>query len=460
MSANLQVELYTPHAAQLTLHNSTARFRVCCSGRRFGKTLLCCNEMAKHALEHADAICMWVAPTYRQTQIAFRLMAKALRNVLASPANKSELRLELINGSAIQFASAERYDNLRGEGISFLVMDETAQIVEEAWTESLRPTLSDTGGRAIFIGTPRGRNWFWHLFQRGLKGSLTYNSEWESFTFPTSSNPYIPASEIEDVRVTTPEDIFRQEYLAEFLAESAGVFHNIDACVQGAIQDYVAGNTYLIGWDVAKHEDFSVVTVLNISTRHVDYWARFNKIDYTVQVEQVAEIVDRYHGSLVMDATGVGDPILEQIRLRGIVVEGVKFDNLKKEQHIRNLVWMLEHTSITFPYLPVLITELREYQYEFTAHGNVQYSAPPGKHDDAVVSLMLVAWKAKDAGDIPGYVGTTDGMRTPRLVQLEKGELDEQLRQSLMERQESLTRTFDFLRSPDYTIFGPKGNND
>lgn len=452
-TSGIQVQLYTPHPGQIALHTSTARFRVCCSGRRFGKTLLCCNEMAKHALEHPETIAMWVAPTYRQTQIAFRLMAKALKEVLALPANKSELRLELINGSAIQFASAERYDNLRGEGISFLVMDEVAQIAEQAWTESLRPTLSDTNGRAIFIGTPRGRNWFWHLFQRGLSSSKTYNPEWESFTFPTSANPYIPAKEIEDVQATLPEDVFRQEYLAEFLAESAGVFHNIDACVQGAFEEYHPDCVYLVGWDVAKHEDFSVVTVLNATTRHVDYFARFNKIDYTSQVEQVVEIVERYHGFLVMDATGVGDPIMEQVRLRGIDVEGIKFDNLRKEQYVRNLVWMLEHGLITFPNIQELIQELREFQYEFTASGNVQYAAPSGKHDDCIVSLMLVAWKVKIAGDIPFLISTAHDLTVPPIVTLESIEMDKHLRETLEKRQQHLTNIFRFFQQPDYSIF-------
>jgi hypothetical protein len=438
----LRVTLYEPHVAQMRLHASNARFRVLACGRRFGKTLACCNEVAKYALENNDSTSMWVAPTYRQTLIAFRIMLKALKHVFASDPNKSEMRLELINGSVIQFASAERYDNLRGEGVGFLVMDEVGQIDERAWTESLRATLSDTGGRVIFIGTPRGRNWFWKIFQMGLDPR---EDEWASFTFPTAANPYIPAKEIASAKRNLPEDVFKQEYEAEFLAGSAGVFRNIDACIQGEVLDPQPGCFYMVGWDPAKHEDFSVVTVLNLTTRHVDYWERFNKIDYTAQIEHVVGVARWYnHASIEMDATGVGDPLLEQVRNLDVVVNGTKFTNVLKEQMIRNLAVMLEHVSITFPPITVLIEELRLYSYYFTIHNNVQYEAPPGAHDDAVTSLGLVAWKAREAGDIPFSTLTVTPVpdNMPTIEQLDDA--------FLMQRQERVAASIRFLQAAGF----------
>src|SRR6266705_649730 len=434
----LKVQLYAPHKSQMTLHSSEARFRVLACGRRFGKTLACCNEMAKYALENNESMSMWVAPTYRQAMIAFRMMIKALKGVFASDPNKSEMRLELINGSVIQFSSAERYDNLRGSGIGFLVMDECAQIMEQAWTEALRPTLADTGGRVIFIGTPRGRNWFWRIFQRGLDPA---EEDWESFTFPTSANPYIPAKEIEEAKRTTPEDVFKQEYDAEFLEGSAGVFHNIDACTQGDMLVPIPGTMYLIGWDPAKHEDFSVVTVLNLHTMHVDYWERFNKIDYTFQVEKVVSIAHWYNYAPVeMDATGVGDPLLEQVRNYDVIITGHKFTNVMKEQLIRNLSIMLERVAITFPPITILINELRLFSYYYTLHNNVQYEAPSGEHDDTVISLALVAWKARDMGDIPFATITAEAM--PDGIPLPE-QIDDAF---LMQRQEQIAASMRFIQ--------------
>ena len=433
----LKVTLYQPHVGQMTLHNSQARFRVLACGRRWGKTLACSNEMAKHALEHNDCVCMWVAPTYRQTMIAFRLMVKALRGVFASDPNKSEMRLELVNGSVIQFASAERYDNLRGEGVSFLVMDESAQIMEEAWTAALRPALSDTNGRAIFIGTPRGRNWFWNIFQLGLD---PLEEEWESFTFPTAANPYIPAKEIASAKRSLPEETFLAEYEAEFLEESAGVFRNIDGCVMGGIEDPREGYTYVIGLDLAKYEDFTVVTVLNFENMHVDYWQRFNKIDWEDQLDIVAETAQRYNHALIeMDATGVGDPLVVSLQKRGVMVNAVKFNNIRKEQYVTNLRTMLQNKEITFPYLPVLIKELKMFSYHFTDLRNIVYGAPPGKHDDTITSLMLCAWKAQNRGVIPFETSTTV---TQELASYPERELEDE---RMMQRQAQVKESLRFM---------------
>jgi len=384
-------------------------------GRRFGKTLGVSNECLKHALEHNGSLILWVAPTYRQTQIAFRLVSRAVKAALAASPNKSELRLELINDSVIQFASAERYDNLRGEGVDFLIMDETAKIDERAWTEALRPTLSDTGGRAIFIGTPQGRNWFWRLFQRGLD---PLEEDWASFTFPTSANPYVPIEEIEKARKDLPEDKFKQEYEAAFLEESAGVFKNIDACVAGGIADPLPSISYIIGWDPAKYEDFSVITVLNLDAMHVDYWERFNRIDYDFQFDRVEDVSKLYnHAPVEMDATGLGDPLMEQLRKRDLSVNGVKFTNERKEQYVRNLSVFLQRRLVTFPYLPVLVNELKNFEYHFTDERNVKYGAPHGEHDDTITSLMLACWKAQDKGEIPMAGATSSSIAEAPLLE-------------------------------------------
>lgn len=437
----MRVQLYAPHAGQRRLHESTKRFRVMACGRRWGKTLACCNEISRHVLEHNNTLALWVAPTYRASTIAFRMMSKALKEVLAAPPNKSELRLELINGSEINFASAERYDNMRGIGVHFLVMDEVGQIAEEAWTEVLRPTLSDTNGRAVFIGSPRGRNWFYYLFQRGLDPEEV---DWESFSFPTASNPYIPPGEIEAARRDMPVDKFAQEYEAVFLEDAAAVFHNVDNCVYGDICDPEPDAPYVVGYDPAKYEDFSVVTVLNMRTHHVDYWERFQHIDWDQQLEIVAMIARRYNYALIeMDATGIGDPLMEQIKKKDVIVTGTKFDNVKKEQRVRNLSLLLEHGDITFPEIKVLIKELKDFEYHYTESRNLVYGAPHGKHDDAVTSLMLAAWRIQDSEDIP-YAATTS-LATDGSIPLPTKVDDKRLE----ERQEHVANSLRFIQNTD-----------
>jgi phage FluMu gp28-like protein len=334
-------------------------------------------------------MCWWVAPVYQQTERAYRTVLKTLPPDAIAANYKSTWRIELTNGSAIEFKSADRFDNLRGARVDFLVVDEAAMIDREAWEATLRPTLSDTQGRAMFISTPRGRNWFYELFVRGQDSQYP---EYESFTFPTSSNPYIEDEEIEEARATLPSNVFRQEYCAEFLEDSAGVFRNIRNCVKGSLEEPQSGHQYVIGWDPAKHADFSVITVVDVDVepKHVVAFQRFTRVDYTLQLQRLEALAKRYnYARAIMDSTGQGDPLLEQVMKAGLSIDGIHFTNAKKQQIIENLALQIEQEKVSFPEIPELINELSIYRYEVTRARNVTYAAPSGYHDDCVISLAL-----------------------------------------------------------------------
>jgi len=133
--------------------------------------------------------------------------------------------------------------------------------------------------------------------------------------------------------------------------------------------------------------------VVDSKTRHVVAWDRFNQVDYTLQVMRLANLAKKYKASVLMDSTGVGDPILEQVRQAGINAEGYQFTNTSKQQLVEHLAVQLEQQRITFPHIPELIHELELYQYEMTRAGNVRYSAPQGYHDDCVMALGLACWQ-------------------------------------------------------------------
>lgn len=388
-----EVELYTPHSAQLVFHRCTARFICMNCGRRFGKTVASANEMCKFACECDNTLSWWVAPTYKQARIAFRMMKKALQPLLTR-SSENELRLELINGAVIECRSADKPDNLRGEGVHFMVLEEAAMLPAVLWYEVLRPMLSDTNGRAVFISTPKGRNWFYTIFQRGLDPEYP---EYASFTFPTSANPYVPQEEIEAARRDMPEDSFRQEYLAVFLEESAGVFRNIDKCIYGDYREEepLADHMYFAGWDVAKYLDFSVLTILDAMTRRVVYWWRSNKIDYTFQMDEVEGAIRKYGAYLLQDVTGVGDPIFEQMQKRDLTVQPYLFTNASKEALVKHLQLDFQNQSIGIPNIEVMLAELRQFEYKFNpTTRTITYGAPDGAHDDTVISLALSSYAA------------------------------------------------------------------
>ena len=135
-------------------------------GRRFGKSEAAVNEAIKHSINQGS-ICWIVAPTYQQSMINLRKLKRFIPQQIVLNINKSEKYIELINGSTIWIKSGDNPDTLRGEGINFLVIDEAAMVKKEAWEEALRPALSDTLGKAVFISTPKSMNWFFDLWVRG-----------------------------------------------------------------------------------------------------------------------------------------------------------------------------------------------------------------------------------------------------------------------------------------------------
>lgn len=162
----------------------------------------------------------WVSPTHDQTKIALRMLLEAVP-AEARTVNFSEKSVTLWNGSRYMFRSADRHDNLRGEGVDFLVIDEAAFVKEEAWNLSLRPTLADTLGSALLISTFKGENWFYDLYERGKEPTF---EEWGSHRFKTIDNPFITPSEIDEIRRTTPQAEFEQEYEANPLVYAGAVF--------------------------------------------------------------------------------------------------------------------------------------------------------------------------------------------------------------------------------------------
>jgi len=198
--------------AQRMIADCPMRFRVAVCGRRFGKTHLALRELAKYASK-PDQRVWYVAPTYRMAkQILWKKIKKKLVNLnWVKIIREQDLTLELVNGSEISLRGADNYDSLRGVGIDFLCLDEVADIDKEAWYEVLRPTLSDTGGHALFLGTPKGMNWFKDLYDNHLT-----KSNWMSFQFTTIDGGNVPEEEVEQARQDLDARTFAQEYLATF----------------------------------------------------------------------------------------------------------------------------------------------------------------------------------------------------------------------------------------------------
>jgi hypothetical protein len=210
---------------QQTIVDAPQRFKVVIAGRRFGKTHLSVRELCK-AARFPDKEVWYVAPTYKQAKmIVFKKLRKKLQDLRwVSKINETNMSFELKNGSTISLKGADNYDSLRGVGLDFLVMDEFADIDPEAWFETLRPTLADKMGSALFIGTPKGMNWAKDLYDMAAE----YPEEWAAFQYTTEQGGNVSISEIEAARRSLDTRTFNQEFRATFETFSGRIFYAFD----------------------------------------------------------------------------------------------------------------------------------------------------------------------------------------------------------------------------------------
>ena len=199
---------------QKQVYSDPTRFKVIVAGRRCGKSRLSAVALLVEGLKcpQGSAV-MYVAPTQGQArQIIWDLLMDLGREVIAS-SHVNNMDITLINGAKIYVRGSDRPDTLRGVSLTFLVLDEVADIKAETWEKVLRAALSDKKGKALFIGTPKGRNWFYDMYNLGLDGT---DPEWKSWHFTTKDNPLIDPKEIEGAKKTLSSFAFKQEYEASF----------------------------------------------------------------------------------------------------------------------------------------------------------------------------------------------------------------------------------------------------
>lgn len=243
-----------------------ARFRVVVAGRRFGKTYLVVHELYRAARTGQGRRVWFVAPTYRQAeQIAWRDLKRLIPRSAIAKKNESDLSIVLNGyGSEIALRGADNYDSLRGVGIDFCALDEYADMDPAAWSEVLRPALSDRNGEALFTGTPRGFNHFYDLFQKSQ-----VDPDWSGWQFRTIDGGNVPLVEIEAARRDLDPRVFRQEYEASFEALSGRVYYAFDRAVNVSNQVADHGGTILVGMDFNVDPMCAVIGVRVVDELHI-----------------------------------------------------------------------------------------------------------------------------------------------------------------------------------------------
>ena len=393
-TTTINVALPKPFRAQLSIISSPARFRAAACGRRFGKTHVAAGEAVIEAAN--KKVVWWVAPTFEVTRRGWRVMMSIVHGVPGVDVQKGVREIHFPGGGFIGFKTADTGAGLLGEGLDFLVIDEASVVPEQAWLQDLRPSLTDRLGRALFIGTPRGRNWFWREW---LRGQDTAQTDWASWQFPTSANPNISPAEIELAREQLPERVFRQEYLAEFLDDAGAVFRGVTEAATAPASATPAehqGHRIVIGADWGKSKDFTALSVLCATCRRQVALDRFNRIEYAFQAQRLRALAERWGGArhveIQAETNAMGEPVIEQLRRMGLVVRPFTTTAQSKPPLIESLALALERGELAVLPDPVQTGELQAYTMALNrTTGRPTYSAPSGGHDDTVMALAL-AW--------------------------------------------------------------------
>lgn len=335
---------------------------------------------------------LWVSPVYSQTTKVQKELYKSIVDTgIVDSCNYSENIINLKNGSEIIFRSAERYDNIRGYTIDYCIIDEAAFIKEEAWTEAIKPTMLVRGKKCLFLSTPKGKNWFYNLYQMGLSDD---HHEYKSYKGTSKDNPYADIKEIEDSRKTLPENVYRQEYMADFIEGGGEVFTNIQT-----FDNYpISSGTIYCGIDLGRQDDYSVATLMDSEGRVIEVY-RQRQQQWTIIINDIVEVLRSSGAHAIIEVNSIGDVIYEEIKKRYNKITPFVTTNKSKQEIIEGLILDFNEGNISIPSQKLfgpLYNELNSFTYEYSPKTrSIKYGSPTGLHDDCVISLALANYARK-----------------------------------------------------------------
>lgn len=374
---------------QLEAIFNSARYSCCEASTKSGKTHGCMVWISEKAILEGgpNRNYWWVAPVSDQSDIAFRRIKEGLPKSKYEP-NESRKIVKLWNGSNIWFKSADKPDSLYGEDVYGAVVDEASRCKEDSWY-ALRSTITATEAPVRLIGNVKGRaNWMYRLSRKAQRDT-TGNMHYSKITaYDAAEAGVIRYQEIEDAKAVYPELVFRELYLAEPGDDGGNPFgiSHIQKCVGPISNDHPVA----WGWDVAKHQDWTVGIALDNNGRVCRYHRWQDTWDNTVQkIPRLTAGVPA-----IIDSTGSGDQFLERLHLMGHYnFRGQLFGGWKSKQDLMvGLAVAIQNGEITFPEGRI-VEELEAFEYmevtTATSGYRILYAAPKGFHDDCVDALAM-----------------------------------------------------------------------
>jgi len=366
-------------------------------GRQWGKTSLGATIVVGEALLGKQ--CQWVAPSFPIGELGWNIIDRLCRKI---PDTRFEgrpiFRITFATGGSIQLRSADNPDSLRGPTLDRIVFDEAAQAKPEAWP-ILRPTLSVRRGKALFISTPKGINWFHDLYN-----DADGRADWSRWRFPSTVSPYIPKEDVDEARLTMSSLMFSQEYEADFISAGSGMFRqewfqHYHTTFEAEERFFMLGqngvaesscvifHTVDLAWSQAEDADFTVISTWATTPMGHLILVDVNRGHYEGPdlIPQFRIAFERYGGVLYVEkATWRDNEVIKEAIRLGLPIQPV---TVQKDKVARALpaTARMEQMKVWFP--PAKTLWFRDIEEELLAF-------PAGRHDDFVDTFSAAVIQA------------------------------------------------------------------
>lgn len=385
---------FKPHQAQNIILRSPYRFQVVAAGRRFGKTEL--GKWIGLQAAQQGGNCWWLTPTYRTAWYVWQELKQTTRPYKQIKVNEADRTLIFSNGGTLMIRSTHSPDHLRGAGLDYVILDEAAFMDAIVWTDIVRPMLLDRQGRALILSSPKGRNWFWEVYKQGLDPEM---GDWVSYHFTSYQNPWLSKQEIDTIRLSTPERIFAEEYLAHFQDAEGQVFRRVyEAATAPTDAQPIAGHRYSAGIDWGRDHDFTAIAIFDVNTSQLVALDRFNLIGWEHQRARIKTLIERWSPDVIWaESNSIGAVNLEALQNEGLPLRAFQTTAHSKAPLIEGFALAIERAQLTLLNDPILIGELLSYRLDRLPGGGYRFNAPPGGHDDTVIATAL-AWHGVQYG--------------------------------------------------------------
>jgi hypothetical protein len=363
-------------------------------GRRAGGTFGAVNRLIEIAHQRPGSRHLWVDTVHRNIDRYLRryFLPRLKGTGHCWNAGRKELRFQ--SGALCDFGSAQRPQNIEGFAYDFIWLNEAGIILrdEKLYHHTLLPMLAEADSPKFFaIGTPKGPGLFKRMFEWGQDPE---NEAWRSFRHASARNPLLNRETLEWQRTQMPERAYRQEIEAEFVEGQGTVFREVERIARARPESQAEpGVPYVLGVDLARYRDYTVIWVGRADVGAGVSCERFNNIPWRSQAERIAGISRRFGDApLFVDSTGVGDPVAEDLQTGGLPVHPVVLSAPKKRILIDSLALAIEQERLTIIPHEQTVRELLAYEHTLLPSGHSRTAAPPGGHDDCVIALALCHW--------------------------------------------------------------------